>query len=390
MTLGAPAQLQTDRWKPLIRKSVMAGLVLVIVTFLKFIPKTVAVFLVATLIAYGVNPIVNSLSRHLARGAAIAIVYASLFAAVLVTAIVVIPDTITQLQTFFAGSGAYLDATQRLIDHAQAWLQGKFRTQVLPRQFADIESHALAQLSALFNTAVQSVGNIVLSIANVLLIGITAVILSFYLLTHIDDIRESFYSFFPTRSKARVQQLSTEVSRVVGGFMLGQIVLCAFSGIATYAALLLTHSPYALLLGVLTGLFYAVPYLGVFVAILIGFMLGLLKSWNMALLTAAIILVITRIADLMLVPKVMAQSVGISPIAIIFAVFAGGEIFGLWGLVLAIPAAALFKVAWNLWVHPWLTGKPSATFAVEPSLQAEIESRPEPPALQSTARGARS
>jgi predicted PurR-regulated permease PerM len=43
--------------------------------------------------------------------------------------------------------------------------------------------------------------------------------------------------------------------------------------------------------------------------------------------------------------------------AIIFAVFAGGELFGLWGLVLAIPAAAIFKVAWRVWLHPWLTGR---------------------------------
>ncbi|MBC5828272.1 MAG: AI-2E family transporter, partial [Candidatus Eremiobacteraeota bacterium] len=277
--------------KPLLRKATIGALVLVVLVFLTFVPKTVAVFIVAILIAYGVNPVVNRLSRKLSRGAAIGLVYGILFAAVLVAGIIVIPDTINQLQTFFSGSGSYLDAIQRLVDHVQTWLHAKLRTQVLPPQFADIEGHALAQLSTLFNTAVQSVGNILLSIANVLLIGITAVVLSFYLLTNVDEIRTSFYSFFPPQSKRRAQQFAREVSRVVGGFMLGQIVLCAFSGVATFAALLLTRSQYALLLGVATGLLYAVPYLGVVLAIVMGFLLGLLQSTNMAFITAAIILV---------------------------------------------------------------------------------------------------
>jgi len=114
------------------------------------------------------------------------------------------------------------------------------------------------------------------------------------------------------------------------------------------------------LLGIITGLLYAIPYLGVFLAVLLGAILGFLQSWQMALWSAGIIFGVTRIADMVLVPKVMGESVGVSPMSIIFAVFAGGELFGLWGLILAIPAAALFKVIWIVWLYPWLTGKPMA------------------------------
>ncbi|MDQ6825137.1 MAG: AI-2E family transporter, partial [Candidatus Eremiobacteraeota bacterium] len=276
----------------------------------------------------------------------------------------------------------------------QVWLHTRFRAQVLPPQFADIEGRVLAQVSALLNAAVQSIGNIVLSIANVLLIGVTAVMLSFYMLTHVDEIRASFYSLFPARAQSSAHHFTREVARVVGGFMLGQIVLCAYSGVATFAVLLLIRSQYALLLGVITGLLYAVPYLGVLVAVLIGFALGLLVTWKVAVLTAVLIFLVTRVADYVLVPKVMGESVGISPIAIIFAVFAGGELFGLWGLVLAIPVAALFKVVWNLWLHPWLTGKPvdnpAVTYAEGPSPRAAAAPMPTPSSSSSTAKAARS
>jgi predicted PurR-regulated permease PerM len=64
---------------------------------------------------------------------------------------------------------------------------------------------------------------------------------------------------------------------------------------------------------------------------------------------------IARVSDNVLVPKIMGQSVGVSPIGVMFAVFAGGELFGIPGLLLGIPAAALVKILWRYFVAPWLT-----------------------------------
>jgi predicted PurR-regulated permease PerM len=237
------------------------------------------------------------------------------------------------------------------------YITAHFGAQVLPPQLKDIEGRFAAEIGALLNIALAEAGNVVVGIANVLIIGITAVVLSYYLLTHSDEIRTSFFSLFPERSQKKAHQFAYEVSRAVGGFIFGQIVLSAFSGAATFVLLLLFRSDYALLLGVLTGLLYAIPYIGIFIAVVLGALLGALQSWPMALITAAIIFIVTRISDYVLVPKVMAESVGVSPMAIIFAVFAGGELFGIWGLILGIPAAAIFKVAWRVWLHPWLTGR---------------------------------
>jgi predicted PurR-regulated permease PerM len=66
------------------------------------------------------------------------------------------------------------------------------------------------------------------------------------------------------------------------------------------------------------------------------------------------IFVVSRVADSVLVPRIMAQSIGVSPIAVMFAVFAGGELFGLPGLILGIPAAALVKVVFGYFVRPYI------------------------------------
>lgn len=345
-------EVRRSPWRTVILIAVLVGLVY----FLTLIPRTVEVFIVATLIAYGVNPIVRGLVRRMPRPVAIGLIYGVLVAVVVVAIVVIIPDTVGQLQVFFSNGSTYVSDAQNVLAGLQQYINQHWGSKVLPPQFQDIEGRAAAEVATLLNVALAGLGNLVYGIANMLVIGVTGVVLSYFFLSHSKEIRDSFYSLFPERAQATALLFSSEVSHAVGGFIVAQLVLCAFTGIATFIVLLIMRSNYALLLGVITGILYAVPYLGIMVALVAGFLLGLLQSWPMAIGTAVVIFIITRIADIVLVPKVMGDTVGVSPMAIIFAVFAGGELFGLWGLVLAIPAAAIFKVAWRVWLHPWLTG----------------------------------
>jgi len=353
--MRAPEVVETRRspWRTAIILVVLA----VLVYFLTLIPRTVEVFIVATLIAYGVNPIVRRLVRRMPRPVAIGLVYGVLVAVVIVAIVVIIPDTVNQLQVFFSNGGTYVGGAQNMLASLQHYIDQHIGSKVLPPQFLDIEGRAATEIATLLNAALAGLGNLVFGIANMLVIGITAVVLSYFFLSHSGEIRDSFYSLFPERAQDTAHLFAREVSHAVGGFIVAQLALCAFTGIATFVVVLIIRSDYALLLGVITGVLYAVPYLGIMVALVCGVLLGAIQSWPMAIGTVVVIFIITRIADIVLVPKVMADSVGVSPMAIIFAAFAGGELFGLWGLLLAIPAAAIFKVAWRVWLHPWLTGR---------------------------------
>lgn len=345
-------------WPTVWRRALIAAAVVAFLVLLTRIPYTVEVFILATLIAYGVNPLVHRLVRRMPRPLAIGLVYAGVVALLLIAGVIIILDSVAQLQTIFGNFGSYVASAQHVAVETQTLLNAKFGAKVLPPQLLDIEGRVGAEVATLVNVVLTSAGAFAFGVVQAVVVAITAIILSYFFLRHSAAIRESFCSLFPDRAQDQAQMFAREVGRVVGGFIYGQLVLCAFTGAFTTLVLLLTGSQYALLLGVLTGLFYAVPYLGIFVAIVAGALLGLTQSWTMALITVVTIFIVSRIADLFLVPKVMAQSVGVSPMAIIFAVFAGGELFGMWGLVLAIPAAAVFKVVWRFWLHPWITGKP--------------------------------
>jgi len=344
--------------------AIVVGLA-VLVYILTLIPKTVEIFVFGALVAFGVNPIVLHLSRRMPRLLAIALVYVIVFALVLVAALIVVPDTVNQMQAVFANSATYADDIHRFLLGVEGWLQSRFKADLIPPQFQAIENHVLNEASSLAQNVLSNIGTFVIGIANAVIIGLGGIFISYYLLAHAADIRTFYYSLFPKRSQTTAHTFAREAARIFGGYMVGNGLLFGFTAAATFAVLAILHAPYALLVAIVTGLLYLVPYLGLLVAIVVGMLLGLLQSWGMALEIGVVILAVTRVSDYVIAPKVMGESVGVSPVTIIFALFAGGELFGLWGLILAIPAAALIKVVWNLWLRPWLTGEPT-TYAISP------------------------
>jgi predicted PurR-regulated permease PerM len=347
----------TVNWGAIVRFVTIALALAFVVWVLSLIPKTVEVFVIAILIAYGLSPIVRRLSGRMPRAAAIVVVYVALILVAALFFLLIIPATLDQFQAVFANAPSYVDAARHFIDAMQAWLKQHFGSLVATNQISQIEATSMGRLSNAIEMAIGSISSIAVGIGSGVVVAVFGVMLSYFMLANSDLIRASFYSLFPDHAQAQARFFANEVGRVVGGFIVGQLILCAIVFVLTYVALLVIRSPFALLLAVLAGICYAIPYFGVAIASVAGFLMGALTSWRVGLVVAVIIMVTSKIADF-LVPKIMGDSVGVSPIAIIFAVFAGGELFGLWGLLLAIPAAALFKVIWTLWLHPWLTGRP--------------------------------
>ncbi|MBI2266838.1 MAG: AI-2E family transporter, partial [Armatimonadetes bacterium] len=149
---------------------------------------------------------------------------------------------------------------------------------------------------------------------------------------------------------ADARALLGELGDIFGGFLRGQLLLCLLMGIFTLLSLYLLdlfhlHFEYTLLVSLLCAVLYAVPYVGIFVATVVACLLAYLQTGHylLPLLLFLIISVLSRVVDNVFVPIVMGKEVGVSPLFIIFAIFAGGELAGFWGLILAIPVAAMLR-----------------------------------------------
>jgi predicted PurR-regulated permease PerM len=119
------------------------------------------------------------------------------------------------------------------------------------------------------------------------------------------------------------------------------------------AATALLGFKFSVIIGVVSAIAYAVPILGMLIAQVLALPLSAPQGLYMVVWVQVIMFGMARISDNVLVPKIMGNSVGVSPIGAMFAVFAGGELFGIPGLILGIPAAALIKILWRYFGEPW-------------------------------------
>jgi predicted PurR-regulated permease PerM len=318
------------------------------------IPRTISVFLVAAFIAFGVAPLVHRMERWMPRTAAIAVVYVCLVGALIVLALVIVPITYAQIIVLVGHTSDYVIASQDGVAQLEAFVRTRLGDRVALPTFGQMQTEVGERVGSMFSDTLASIGSILLGTVNAFLIGASALILSVFLLSRGRAVREGMLALLPVSRRAKANALIVEVASIFGHFVAGQLALCAFVGAAVWAALAPAHFGFALLVAVVCGLAYAVPFFGMIVAQVIAAVLAIPQGTGMVIYVTVAIFVIARIADNVLVPKIMGDAVGVSPIGVMFAVFAGGELFGLWGLILGIPAAALARVLFTYFALPWI------------------------------------
>jgi predicted PurR-regulated permease PerM len=315
--------------------------------FASRIPRTLTVFVIAAFIAFGVAPIVGYLERYVARPFAIAIVYLGLVVTVIVLAFLVVPATLGQIQVIGSDLPAYIDAVQNWIDGAQKFLGDHFGKTYLPPGYGDLRGFIGSRISIAAGSTLASFTDILIGTFTAAIIGVSALVLSSFFLVRGESVADSLYAIVPAHRRETAQALGRELAHVFGSYVSGQAALCTITGAFIFVGTLAAGFKFALLLGIVAGLAYAVPFVGMIAAHVLALVLAAPQGAQTVIWVQVIVFTMARISDNLLVPKIMSESVGVSPIVVMFAVFAGGELFGLPGLLLGIPAAALAKVAWR-------------------------------------------
>jgi predicted PurR-regulated permease PerM len=318
------------------------------------IPRTISIFLVAAFIAFGAAPLVHRLERWMPRTAAIAVVYVGLVGVLVLLALVIVPITYAQIIVLVSHTSDYVIASQDGVAHHESFVRARFGDRVALPTFGQMQAEVGERVGTMFSMTLASIGTILLGTVNAFLVGASALILSVFLLSRGRAVRGGVLALLPPSRRAKTNALLVEVASIFGHFVAGQLALCAIVGAAVWAVLAPSHFGFALLVAVVCALGYAVPFFGMIVAQVIAAALAIPQGTTMVVYVTIAIFVVARIADSVLVPKIMSDAVGVSPIGVMFAVFAGGELFGLWGLILGIPAAALVRVLFTYFALPWI------------------------------------
>jgi predicted PurR-regulated permease PerM len=158
----------------------------------------------------------------------------------------------------------------------------------------------------------------------------------------------------PERNRPRIEELLGKMDRVVAGFVRGRIIVSLIMGAMFAVGWWLVGVPYALVLGIVVGLFCAVPFLGMIgVPVAIGLLaveqIGLpaearMAWWGVILWPTLVFIVVQAIESYGLTPIIAGKVTNLDPVTIIVAVIAGGVLMGVYGMLLAIPVAACLKI----------------------------------------------
>jgi predicted PurR-regulated permease PerM len=322
--------------------------------FAEHIPKTIAIFVIAAFIAFGVGPIAHQLEKRMPKPLAISLVFAALMLVVVILMVLVVPLTIEQMQALANNLPTYAAATQQWLIGAEQSFEQRFPQINLPTTDFNVGKIGGTQMSAIVTGIVSSLGSIAINTATGFFIAFSAVILSFFFLLNDSQIGESFASMFPASRRETARKLSAEVTALFSSYISGQVIVSAITGAVIALLSAVIGFKFSLIIGIISAIAYAIPVVGMLIAEIIAVPLCLPQGLWMVLWVQVIMFGMARISDNVLVPKIMGESAGVSPILAMFSVFAGGELFGIPGLILGIPAAALIKILWRYFVAPYL------------------------------------
>lgn len=317
----------------------------VFVGLFKLLKTVLMPFVIAMIISYILNPIVNLLNeRKVPRTVAIILIYTIFILTVTVVIMNLIPMLIKQLNEL---NEHLPEFTMR----AQSLMNGVNQNSILPESVRiGINDAVLRAEQQLAESISEFIGRIGATL-NVVFMAFIIPFLAFYMLKDFQLIEKTVLTFVPLKHRKRTIRLLTDIDKALGNYIRGQFIVCLVIGIFAYIGYWIIGIPYPLLLAALVGIFNIIPYVGPFFGAAPALIVASTVSMKMVMFTLIVNLICQSLENSVVSPQVVGRSLHLHPLIIIFALLVGGEIGGVFGLILAVPLFAAGKVIVH---HVWL------------------------------------
>ncbi|WP_291189659.1 AI-2E family transporter [Frateuria sp.] len=329
------------------RRWQLLAIVLVIGFLVWLLGPVLMPFAIAGMLAYLGDPLADRLERiGMNRTLAVSIVFFVLVLLLVGALLLLVPLISRQIENLIHNLPRYVDWTQNV---ALPWLQrklnldpGVFDTgRLMDAIRAHIGSIGAVATTVLGTVSRSSIGA-VMWLTNLVLIPVV----SFYLLRDWDRLIAYVDRVLPRSVQPTVAHLARESDAVLGAFVRGQLLVMLGLGIFYGVGLTLVGLSVGPLIGMVAGLLSFVPYLGFMVGFGAAIIAALVQygDWTHPLIVCGVFVVGQLLEGYVLVPKLVGDKIGLHPVAVIFAVLAGGYLFGFLGVLLALPAASVIMV----------------------------------------------
>jgi predicted PurR-regulated permease PerM len=379
MSPDSPRKIEIPRWVQLV------GLPLIVVgawQFTSAVSHAVFIFLVAGLIAILLNPIVRAFcALRIPRPASVAMVYLAFALAFVAAGILAGTVIANQAQAasdvvereFTVQPNQHETPAQQRLDRLQQWLDDHNLSQVDVRDLGDKVQQKIDSLD------VQSVSGRAVGIAQGVLLGVVeslfnvvlVIVVSVYMLLDAPRLSRWLSTLFPGED-----DLMSRCERALLSYVRGQTLVCLVIGLSAGVLMYLlgvlgifqNGDDYAIAFGAFAAIVEVIPYVGPWIGAIPPFVVALSESPSAAIAVALAFLVIHQIEGHIVIPKLMGGAISVHPLAVIFALLAGQQLYGFAGVLVTLPLVAVGREMWAFF-HERLALQ---TWADAPAVPVEV------------------
>ncbi|MFW2372861.1 MAG: AI-2E family transporter [Gammaproteobacteria bacterium] len=304
-------------------------------------------FFTAALLSYLGDPLVDRLETHkLNRTLSVLIVFVILFSVLILILLFLIPMLEQQTSYLVQNIPKYIDVIQHKLLPTLATKLGldpdlldlNLLKTTLGQQFDKAGGLAMT----VFSSVTQSGLTVLAWVANLVMIPV----ITFYLLRDWDIMVSRIDELLPRKYEPVIAKLAADSDEVLAAFLRGQFLVMITLGMIYSIGLWIAGLQLALLIGMLAGMVSFVPYLGFILGIIAASVAMLLQSHELIQLLPVLLVfgIGQALEGMVLTPLLVGDRIGLHPVAVIFAILAGGQLFGFVGVLLALPVAAIIAV----------------------------------------------
>ncbi len=286
------------------------------------------------------------------RAVCVALVYTTVLAATIISAIFVIPAMVYQVTSLISSTVSEIPTFLKTLEQALIPLQERFNQIHMDVKVIDVITNFVAQAPKPDPGAlVGRVSEMAMSTMTWSVFSVSISVVSFYLLLDGHRMNRSVIALFPKYHEKALQELVSDIDRSLQSFFKGQVVLGLLFGVVMLVVYVILGVQYALLLSVFLALCEILPVIGppigfapALVAVAVhGSVLPGARFLQILILTA-IFMILQQVKDSVVGPRYIGNVIGLHPILIFIAIMVGGRVDGILGIILAIPAACAINV----------------------------------------------
>lgn len=322
-----------------------------VIWFIHKIFWVISLIITATLIVYSISPLVNYLTKKgLPHFFSVLSVYFCLLLSIILFFYLLVPTLLEEMQIlarYLATDYSYL------LPQALLQLDQLLASENIHEALQDLANSLPAMLQQAVMTMRSITGTIFSGLTEVIII----LLLVYHLLRDLSPIKREIIRLFPGNWRKEAEHVLDIIDKKVGAYLRGNILRCSFVGLFTGLAMAVAGMPFALILGILAGLLNIFVFVGPYIASIPAVLLSLSPGTPHPVAIIAIYVFVQVLDDFLLVPLLLGKAVDLRPFTVIVSLLIGGQLLGILGVILALPAAATLKVIVH---HYYLKEDPKA------------------------------